>query len=110
MLYHVLSLGLTVAWLPIFVRFRRAWKTRKNPVSLAICAMISFLMYRTLVPVLVELNLGAWPVADDLTMLFNAFVLLNFYLSFHWSAQRFPDARRGTGEQPPIKPPKDLTD
>ncbi len=109
MLFHVLSLALATAWIPIFMRFLHAWKARKNPVSLAICATISFLIYRTIVPVLVELNLGTWAVADDLTMLFNGFVLLNFYVSFHWSAQRFPDARRRSGSTTaPSNVPKDL--
>lgn len=111
MLYHVLSLALAAAWVPIFVRFLRAWKARKNPVSLAICATISFLIYRTIVPVLVELNLGTWPVAEDLTLLFNGFALMNFYVSFHWSSQRFPDARRRSGStSAPVNVPKDLKD
>jgi hypothetical protein len=45
-----------------------------------------------------------------LTTLFNGFVVVNFYLSFHWSNQRFPNARRGSYSVPPTNVSKDARD
>lgn len=101
MVYAITSFALAVAWVPLLVRFLRGWRSRRNPVSLAICATISALIYGDVVTALTVMGLGAWDTVRTLTITVNALVVMNFYLSFHWSGQRFPDARRGSYSIPP---------
>ena len=105
----IISLVLAVAWIPLIGRFLRGWRNRKNPVSMAICAMISFLIYVNVITALTLMGLGTWETTQSLSILFNAFVIINFYMSFHWSNQRFPDARKGSYSVPPtnVSKPKD---
>jgi hypothetical protein len=102
MVYVIASFALSVAWVPLLVRFLRGWRSRRNPVSLAICATISALIYGNVTTALTAMGQGAWETVRTLTIAVNVFVVLNFYLSFHWSGQRFPDARRGSYSIPPM--------
>lgn len=102
MAYVIVPIALAFAWVPLLVRFQRGWRNRKNPVSLAICATISALIYNNITTALTEMGQGAWETVRMLTVAVNAFVVVNFYLSFHWSSQRFPDARRGSYSIPPM--------
>lgn len=108
--YAIASLVLAIAWVPLFLRFLRGWRNRKNPVSLAICACISFLIYGNVTTTLLALDAGAWQTVRILSIVFNAFVVVNFYVSFHWSNQRFPDSRRGSYSVPPMNVSKDARD
>jgi len=110
MLYVIASLALAVAWIPLFLRFLRGWKNRKNPVSLAICATISFLIYVNVMTATVALKLGDWQTVRILNLFFDGLVVVNFYVSFHWSNQRFPDARRSNYSVPPTNVSKDSQD
>lgn len=105
MLYAIVTAVLAVAWVPLFFRFLRGWRHRKNPVSLAICAMISYLIYTNVIAAFTTLGMGSWRTERQLTLLFNGLVLINFYLSFRWSEQRFPDARRATAASDVSKDP-----
>lgn len=110
MLYALAPIVIALAWIPLFVRFLRGWKNRKNPVSLAICAAISFLIYTNVVSMSLALGSSDWKVVRDLDMLFGAFVVVNFYVAFYWSNQRFPDARRGSYSVQPTNVSKDSRD
>jgi hypothetical protein len=110
MVYVIASFALSVAWVPLLVRFLRGWRSRRNPVSLAICATISALIYGNVTTALTAMGQGAWETVRTLTIAVNAFVVLNFYLSFHWSGQRFPDARRGSYSIPPMNVSKPSDD
>lgn len=101
MTYVIVPLALALAWLPLLARFVRGWRSRRNPVSLAICATISALVYMNVTTALTAMGQSAWETVRLLTVLVNAFVVVNFYLSFHWSSQRFPDARKGSYSIPP---------
>lgn len=102
MIYVIVPAALALAWVPLLVRFLRGWRSRKNPVSLAICATISALIYGNITTALTAMGQGAWETVRMLTVAVNVFVVVNFYLSFHWSSQRFPDARRGSYSIPPM--------
>lgn len=102
MAYVVIPVALALAWVPLLIRFLRGWRSRKNPVSLAICATISALIYGNVTTALTAMGQGAWETVRMLTVAVNAFVVVNFYLSFHWSSQRFQDARRGSYSIPPM--------
>lgn len=106
MAYVVIPTALALAWVPLLVRFLCGWHIRRNPVSLAICATISALIYGNITTALTAMGQGTWETVRILTIAVNAFVILNFYLSFHWSRQRFPDARRGSPSIPPISESK----
>lgn len=108
--YVIMSLVLAVAWIPLFARFLRGWRNRRNPVSLAICATISFLVYINVMTATVALGLGDWQTTRILNLLFDGFAVVNFYVSFYWSNQRFPDARRGSYSIPPTNVSKDSRD
>lgn len=102
MVYVIIPAVLAFAWVPLLVRFLRGWRNRKNPVSLAICATISALIYGNITTALTAMGQGTWETVRMLTVAVNVFVVVNFYLSFHWSQQRFPDARRGSYSIPPM--------
>lgn len=110
MAYIIASLALAVAWVPLLVRFLRGWRSRRNPVSLAICATMSALIYGNVTTALTAMGQSAWETVRTLTIVVNAFVVVNFYLSFHWSRQRFPDARRSSYSIPPINVSKPSDD
>lgn len=110
MLYVIAPVVLALAWIPLFLRFLRGWRNRKNPVSLAICAAISFLIYTNVVSMLLALGAGDWQTVRALNLLFGAFVIVNFYIAFNWSNQRFPEARRGSYSVPPTNVSKDSSD
>lgn len=101
MAYVVIPLALAIAWIPLLVRFLRGWHNRRNPVSLAICATISSVIYGNVTTALLAMGQGAWQTVRILTVAVNAFVVVNFYLSFHWS-RRFSDARRSSYSIPPM--------
>lgn len=106
----IASFALSVAWVPLLVRFLRGWRSRRNPVSLAICATISALIYGNVTTALTAMGQGAWETVRTLTIAVNVFVVLNFYLSFYWSRQRFPDARRSSYSIPPMNVSKPSDD
>lgn len=109
MLYTVVTVAVICAWIPIFLRFLRAWRARHNPVSLAICATIAFTVYRSTMAVLVDMDLGSWLTARNLSLVFNALIVINFYAAFRWSETHFRDERSRTTEPPP-NASKDLKD
>ena len=102
MVYVIVSIVLAVAWIPLLIRFLRGWHSRKNPVSLAICAMIATSIYNCTTNALNVMGHGALEVVRMLAIAIQAFVIVNFYFAFHWSSQRFPDSRRASGSIPPI--------
>lgn len=110
MAYVIIPTALALAWVPLLLRFLRGWRNRRNPVSLAICATISAAIYGNVTTTLLAIGQGAWETVRILTVAVNAFVVLNFYLSFYWSAQRFPDARRGSYSIPPMNVSKPSDD
>jgi hypothetical protein len=91
----IASVALTLAWLPLAVRFRRGWQTRKNPVSLAICAACIQFAYTNVVFALAVLGQASWEIFAIATHVFSAAVVVNFYFAFRWSDTKFVDARRG---------------
>lgn len=85
---------LTLAWLPLAVRFNRGWKTRKNPVSLAICAVVLLFAYSDIMYVLAISDVTTWRFFAIATHVFEAIVVVNFYVAFHWSDKKFESQRR----------------
>lgn len=90
----VLSCVLALAWLPLAVRFYRGWKSRKNPVSLAIFAALLLFVYTDILFALALTRQTTWHFFAFATHAFDAVVVLNFYVSFYWSDKKFEGARR----------------
>lgn len=86
----VVALG----WIPILLKFFRAWRTRSNPVSLAICGLIVFGVYSNVVTIAVSMTQGNMAVANTITWGFNVLSCVNFYFAFRWADKRFNNDRR----------------
>jgi hypothetical protein len=90
----IASCVLAVAWLPLAARFNRGWRTRKNPVSLAICAAALLFAYTNVLFAFALAGQASWEFSAIATHAFDAVVVVNFYVAFRWSDRRFADERR----------------
>lgn len=90
----VLSIVLAVAWIPLAFRFKRGWKNRRNPVSLAICAAVLLFSYRNALTSLALIDETTWSFVTIATHVFEVIVVINFYFAFRWSDAKFAEARR----------------
>jgi hypothetical protein len=97
-LFAVALLVLAMAWLPLAWRFLRGWRNRKNPVSLAICAAIGLSVYVNVMLALALTERTSWEFFTIATRAFDLIVVANFYIAFHWSKKRFPEARTAPHE------------
>lgn len=96
----ILSCAIALAWVPLAVRFQRGWKSRRNPVSLAICAGCLLFAYTNVLFALALLDAATWRFFAIATHVFNVIVVVNFYVSFAWSDRRFQDERTRPGSIP----------
>ena len=93
--YLILAIASVLLWLPILCRFYVSWNNRRNPISLAICAMILMLIWVAIA--------GTWVVSETIdtgmvmfvsTGLSTAFATYA-HVAFYWAKKRFPDRRDG---------------
>ena len=85
------------AWVPVLWRFFSAWRKRRNPVSLAICLMITLLLYTSIISIM-RLDGTITPEwAWFGFLLFNVTTCANFYAAFWWSGRKFTDTRDSGG-------------
>ena len=88
----IAALVVALAWLPVLLRFYRSWRTRGNPISLAICVLVLAALYG---PVYLTATLPvSWPVATVGAI--NFIACATFYVTIHYAAQKFPDTRTPT--------------
>jgi membrane protein YdbS with pleckstrin-like domain len=104
----VTSAILAVAWIPVLVRFFRNWRTRANPISLAICFLVAFSIYLCFVPFLGPSNND--PLLTALVIEgVNAVTCLFFYVSFGWARRKWnpknEKLRRENGDFPTEETP-----
>jgi hypothetical protein len=97
----VWALVLALAWLPLAHKFRAAWLTRRNPVSLAICLVMLLFAYQNVMFMLAIEGMTTWRFYSIATRLFEAIAILNFFIAFRWSDTKFAGNRRSDAEQPP---------
>jgi peptidoglycan biosynthesis protein MviN/MurJ (putative lipid II flippase) len=81
-----------LAWVPVLIKFFRAWRERKNPISLAICGVIALCIYLDIMGAHRFFGTSVGWIATAIIVA-NAVVCGFFYLSFQWSKKMFPDAR-----------------
>jgi len=93
-LYIGLATLATLVWIPVLIRFFRAWQNRKNPVSLAICAMIATAVWEAVAHVWMADNNISERVLMVAFSLVSILVALNFHLAFYWSRRKFPEERK----------------
>ena len=80
-----------VAWLPVFARFFASWRARRNPISLAICAMVAMIAYAGAAPYWLRLN--RWQLVGGCMAGLSLAVCAGFYVSAARARSRFPDER-----------------
>lgn len=97
--FSIIAAVLALAWLPIVRKFFRAWKSRKNPVSLAISWLILVFAYGHALYVLVASFEADRIWVQTIGLAFSAIACVNFYVSFYWSEHKFTDQRH-----PPTPP------
>lgn len=96
LLYIAVAIVSVFLWAPICVRFYRAWDTRKNPVSLAIFAIILLLIWFAVA--------GIWLVTGDVKKELIAIASTGLsvavasytHFAFYWSTKKFPEQRKPT--------------
>lgn len=92
-LYIIASAVSVVLWTPILVQFLRSWRRRHNPVSLAICAAITLIMWTSVG--------GIWLVTSKIenhifllaTVGMSTLAAVYAHIAFYWSKKRFVDQR-----------------
>ena len=85
----VISLAVALAWVPVLLKFFRSWRERANPISLAICILISTAIY---LPVYTAVALPlCWPVATIIVV--GGVACVSFYLALWAARKRFRDIR-----------------
>lgn len=87
----VVSIVLAIAWHFVAVHFWKAWKLRKSPLSLAICALIGYPIFTNTSSMIFiyqdpRLSVG-------IMLLANAVLLINFWVCFRWQKERFQEER-----------------
>jgi hypothetical protein len=86
--------AITAAWSPIFVKFFQAWRSRHNPVSLAICGVIALVIYSNAISLGVSTFDGNPLLSTVAVIAFNMVACLNCYLAFRWSDRKFHSDRK----------------
>ena len=98
-LLKVLSVVLTIAWVPLLVRFYRRWRERGHPVSLAIASAILLFCF---INICVFWAFDALVPTERIVAIIRtgeAIVCAHFYLAF-WSGDR--RKRRLSGDYPKV--------
>jgi hypothetical protein len=80
-------------WVPVLIKFWRAWRARRNPISLAIAGLAAFAAWTCALPhwvfsVEVDRTWLGWGVT-----VLNLAVASNFYVAIHRAKGKFPEAR-----------------
>lgn len=93
----ILSVVVSLAWIPVLWFFFKNWRARKNPISLSICAVVLFVIYTNVVLWLCRFTKSETPfyimhVAELLTVSF-------FYVCLRWAKWKYqgalgPETRR----------------
>ena len=84
------AIVVALGWIPVFVRFFRSWRARGNPISIAICVLILFVLY---LPIYLTVTSSvSWPTATVIAL--DAIACVTFYVTFYYANRRFPDTRK----------------
>ena len=83
----LISMAVSLLWIPVLLFFFKNWRGRKNPISLAICGVIFFVIYSDVLVLLSkvscsDISLYIMQSTEVLTIFF-------FYVSFRWARWKF---------------------
>lgn len=96
------ALALSILWIPLSSKFLAAWRTRKNPVSLAIFAMMLMLTYANAMFAFALLGEVSWRFYAVATRTFELIICVNFFIAFRWSDTKFAGNRKTDTTPPPM--------
>lgn len=98
-LFTLIAAILSIAWIPILLKFYRAWTSRRNPVSLAICLVIAYVVYNNIVDLAVYAFAGDPTWSMGALNAFNLLICVNFYVAIFWAKKHFGETRKN---KPPV--------
>lgn len=86
-------------WLPLFIKFYRAFMQRKNPISLGVAGTIMLVMWTVVA--------GIWAITNAIdaavflmtSAVASTFIAAFTHFAFYWSAKNFPNSRGITNGQ-----------
>jgi uncharacterized membrane protein len=83
----LVSIAVSLLWIPVLLFFFKNWRTRNNPISMAICGMVLFVIYSDALIWAAALLHSEVPfyvmqTAEICSIMF-------FYLSLRWAKKRF---------------------
>ena len=96
------ALCLSLLWMPLSMKFLAAWRTRKNPVSLAIFAMMLMLTYTNIIFAVALIGEASWRFYAVATRVFELVICVNFFVAFRWSDTKFSGNRKTDTIPPPM--------
>lgn len=89
----LISCGIALFWLPITLRFYKAWRLRQNPISLAIAWLTMVVSYAHMI-VGFDRAGGIPPIwILSLSVGLSATACANFYFAFFWAKKKFLSGR-----------------
>lgn len=89
----IIGILVAIGWLPVFRHFWKSWRARSNPISLAICGLIGFMMYINVAVYILIKNDPVW--SASIVGAVNVVVLINFYMCMRWAHRLFPELKTG---------------
>lgn len=94
----LMFLAVSLLWIPVLLFFFRNWRERKNPISLAICSVLFFVIYSD---ALVWAGLlGQTKIPLYIMQATEVATIAFFYLAIRWAEKKFetrPDPRHPKG-------------
>lgn len=89
----ILAVIQCLLWAPIAYKFFKTWKKRKNPLSLAICLNIFYIIYVGAVPYWISSKTDI-RLAIGTMLVFNLLVCSNFWLAIRNDKTKFNSKRK----------------
>lgn len=88
--YASLAVVTLLTWVPLAVRFYKFWLNRKNPESLAICAVMILLCWEVCARVWAIADLVDRGVVEVVLTGASLFVAIFFHVAVFWTKRKFP--------------------
>lgn len=93
-LYYILSATSSALWVPILVKFYRSWSNRHNPVSLAICALITLIIWMAIAGIWILSGNISHELIVTCSAALSSSVAIVFHIAFYWSEHKFAGSRQ----------------
>lgn len=90
LLYSSLAVLTLLTWVPLALRFYKFWLNRKNPESLAICAIVILLCWEVCARVWAVAELVDRGVVETVLTAASLFVAIFFHVAVFWTKKKFP--------------------